>query len=69
MVEDREEVEQGKERGVGGGVDERWCGIGGCLGAKAEGDHPCDERVEDGFGENVEDEVEGQMLMPWFLGG
>ena len=58
LVEDRQEVEEGKKRGVGGCVDEGWCVVGGCLGAKAQGDHPGDEWVEDGVGENVEEEVE-----------
>lgn len=69
LIDDREEVEEGQERGVGGGVDEGRVGVGGCLGAQAERDHPGDEGVEDGFGEDVEEEVEGEVLVPWFLGG
>lgn len=62
-------MEEGDEGGIGEGYSEGEACEGSCASADAEGDHPCDEGVEERGVGYAEEEVDGDVFVPGLLVG
>lgn len=69
MVHSARESKNCQEGGVGCCEDKREVCVGCCLGAETEDGHPGEPGVEEGAVENGEEEVDGDVMVPFFVAG
>jgi len=69
VVHSARESEDCQEGGVDCCKDEGEVCVGGCLGAEAEDSHPGEPGVEEGAVEDGEEEVDGNVMVPFFVAG
>ena len=66
MVCERKKVPEEDEAGIEKGDAKRSRSEVRGHGTEREREHPGDEGVEDGVGADVEEEVEGKVVVPWW---